>query len=425
MRILLVTPYFPPEVGSASHLLYELGGELVRRGHHVHVATLFPRYHVRAADSRYRRRAILTETVAGMRVSRVRIPSLPRAALVARGVDQFLAAAALLAAGVRAGSVDAILQYSPPLPVGLAGLALARWHGSVWVLNVQDLFPQSAVDLGVLHSPAVIRAYQALETFLYRQASHVTVHSAGNAAHVRARDVPDQRVSVVANWVDTRHIRPGERLNAFRAHHGLGDRFVASFAGVLGYSQDLDVVLEAAERVRDEARILFLVVGDGVEKPRLEQKARQLGLSNVRFLPMLPRHEYPALLAASDVGLATLRREVRTPVVPSKIPSIMAAGRPVAAALDLAGDAPRLIAAAGAGYAVPPGDAAALAGVVRRLSAEPALAAALGANGRRYVEKTLSLEAAAAQYESLFGTLIESRAPVAVPAVARVVARQR
>jgi len=139
-------------------------------------------------------------------------------------------------------------------------------------------------------------------------------------------------------------------MNGFREEQGLGDAFVVSFAGVLGHSQDLDVVLEAARilnggrwKMEDgswkaeggdwqsairnpQSEILFLIVGDGVEKARLEAKAQQMGLDNVRFLPMQPREKYPAVLHASDVCLATLHAEVKTPVVPSKILSIMAAG---------------------------------------------------------------------------------------------------
>jgi glycosyltransferase involved in cell wall biosynthesis len=233
-------------------------------------------------------------------------------------------------------------------------------------------------------------------------------------------------VSIAHNWVNVDQIRPGDRANAFRTAHDLGDHFVASFAGVLGYSQDLDIILAAANTLRDDPKILFLIIGDGVEKPRLEAKARELALTNVRFLPLLPRDEYAAALAASDVGLSTLRADVRTPVVPSKIPSIMAAGRPVVAALPLDGDAPKLIATAEAGYTLAPGDSDALAETIRQLSRDPDLCARLGANGRRYAERELSVEASAARYEALFERiLIPSSASAAVARATRPPAEVR
>ena len=209
------------------------------------------------------------------------------------------------------------------------------------------------------------------------------------------------RVTVVPNWVDTVHIQPGERMNGFRREHGLDDAFVVSFAGVLGYSQDLDVVLDAAELLRHRSDIVWLIVGDGVEKPRLEARQRQMDLANVRFLPMQPRERYPEVLHASDISLATLRADVKTPVVPSKILSIMAAARPVVAAMDLGGDAPMLIERAQCGICLPPGDSQALADTVAELAADSSLREGLGQNGRSFAEEHLSLQVCVDQYEEL------------------------
>ena len=150
-----------------------------------------------------------------------------------------------------------------------------------------------------------------------------------------------------------------------------------------------------------QSEILFLIVGDGVEKARLEAKAQQMGLDNVRFLPMQPREKYPAVLHASDIGLVTLHAEVRTPVVPSKILSIMAAGRPVVAAMNLDGDGPRLIAEARCGLCVPPEDPQALAQAVLKLYHDSSLRQELGRNGRRYAEEHLSLERCVGRYKEL------------------------
>ena len=214
-----------------------------------------------------------------------------------------------------------------------------------------------------------------------------------------------ERVAVVPNWVDTDFIQPGERMNGFRHEHDLGDDFVVSFAGVLGYSQDLDVMLEAAELTEAHDDITWLIVGDGVEKERLEAKAREMALDNVRFLPMQPRERYPAVLHASDVGLATLHADVETPVVPSKILSIMAAGLPVVAALPLHGDAPWLVERAECGLCLPPEDPQALADAVLRLYRDRSLQQELGQQGRRYAERELSLEACVGRYERVLEEL--------------------
>jgi glycosyltransferase involved in cell wall biosynthesis len=278
-----------------------------------------------------------------------------------------------------------------------------------FVLNVQDLFPQSVIDLGILRNRWLIRFFEHMERFIYRQADHITVHSPGNRDHVVGKGAPSGCVTVMPNWVDTEFICPGERRNGFFEQYNLDGKFVVSFAGILGYSQDLDIVLEAAKLLQRYPDIRFLIVGDGVEKPRLERKAVEMGLENVRFIPMQPRRRYPEVLNASDVCLATLHTEVRTPVVPSKILSIMAAARPVVAAMNPDGDAPGLIEEAQCGLAVPPEDPKALADAILSLYNDKALRVRLGQNGRRYAEEHLSLKVASKRYIEIFKQVLETQ----------------
>lgn len=410
MNILLLTAYFPPDTGSAAHLFYELGAELVRRGHRVSVITGMPGYHALGSLERYKGKRRIREEVEGMEVVRVATPQLPRHLMVGRALWQFGGAVAFFLAGLHLSRHDVAMVYSPPLPLGLTAWGLRRLRRIPFVLNVQDLFPQSIIDLGLLKNRWLIRLFEGMERFVYARADHITVHSRGNRDHVIAKGAAPERVTVIPNWVDTDFLRPGG-MNGFRQEQGLEEAFVVSFAGVLGYSQDLDVVLEAARILKDEhhkSEIVFLIVGDGVEKPRLEAKARQMGLDNVRFLPMQPREKYPAVLHASDVSLVTLHAEVRTPVVPSKILSIMAAGRPVVAAMNLGGDGPRLIAEARCGLCVPPEDPQALAEAVLKLYHNASLREELGRNGRRYAEEHLSLSRCVAQYEALLQMVLNA-----------------
>jgi glycosyltransferase involved in cell wall biosynthesis len=411
MKILLLTAYFPPDTGSAAHLFYELGRAFVERGHGVTVLTGMPGYHALGPLEKYKGKKRIKEDMEGMEVVRVAMPQLPRHLMVGRALWQFGGAWALFLAGLGLPKADAAIVYSPPLPLGLTAWGLKKLQGLPFILNVQDLFPQSIIDLGLLRNRWLIRFFEEMERFVYRRANIITVHSEGNREHVMRKldEGQAEKVKVIPNWVDVHFIQPGPRMNWFREAHGLGDAFVVSFAGVLGYSQDLDVVLDAARILEDggwRSEILFLIVGDGVERPRLEAKARQMGLNNVRFLPMQPREKYPAVLHASDIGLATLHAEVRTPVVPSKILSIMAAGRPVVAAMNLDGDGPRLIAEARCGLCVPPEDPRALAEAILQLYHDASLREELGRNGRRYVEKYLSLEACVERYEQLLRQVI-------------------
>ena len=402
MRILLVSPFFPPEVGSAAHLYYELGQALRGRGHEVTVLTGLPRYHVVEPHAGGRSRPFIREKYHGLKVFRVFNLDIPWDRPLLRGVDQMVAAAATLLAGCSLPPFEVAMVYSPPLPLALAALVFCGLRGRPLVLNVQDLFPQSAIDLGVLSNPYLIQAFRQLEAFLYRHATLITAHSAGNRRYILEAGGDPGKVTVISNWVDTDTIRPFPRHNSLRAALGLNDCFLVSFAGIFGYSQDLETVLASADRLRDRPDIAFLLVGDGVEKPGLMALARELNLTNVHFLPMQPKDKYPDVLAASDLCLATLRRDVRTPVVPSKILSIMAAGRPVLASLPPDGDAPRLIAEAGCGLCVPPGDADAMAGAIRQLADRPDWCVRLGASGRLYAQRHLSLSRGAEILEGYF-----------------------
>jgi colanic acid biosynthesis glycosyl transferase WcaI len=408
MRILLLTAYFPPDTGSAAHLFYELGAALVERGHQVTVLTGMPGYHAQGSLERYEGKKRVEETVNGMDVVRAATPER-RTSMVGRALWHFGGALVFFREGLRLPDHDVAMLYSPPLPLGLTAWGWHKLRGLPFVLNVQDLFPQSIIDLGLLQNPVIIWAFRAMERFIYRHAPQITVHSPGNREHVIAHGGDAARVAVAPNWVDTDFIQPGERRNGFRHEHDLGDDFVVSFAGVLGYSQDLDVMLEAAKLTEDQDAITWLIVGDGVEKERLEAKADEMALNNVRFLPMQPRERYPSVLHASDVGLATLHAGVETPVVPSKILSIMAAGLPVVAALPLAGDAPALIQEADCGLCLPPEEPQALAEEVMHLHRDRSLRETLGQRGRRYAEQELSLAACVERYEGLLeGLRIEN-----------------
>ncbi len=403
MRLLLITAYFPPDSGSAAHLFHDLGRSLAGLGHSVSVVTGFPGYHAQGDLSAYGGRATATERIDGLEVHRVRVPEIARNTPIGRGLWQLACMRAFARAAEAIPGADAAIVYSPPLPLGAAALRLRRRRGVPCVINVQDLFPQSAIDLGVLKNPILIAWFRRLEHRIYASADAVTVHSSGNRDHVLARGGRSERTFVLPNAVDTEAVTPGRRTGDLRAELGIAaDAFVASFGGIMGFSQDLDTIIAAADRLRDRGGFVFVLAGEGVEKERCRRLSESLGLTHsVRWLPMLPRERYPDLLAASDVCLTTLRADVKTPVVPSKILSAMAAGRAVVAAVDGGGDAPKLIAEAGCGVVVPPEDPAALATAIIELSRDPETLSRYGASGRDYAVRHLSPASLAERYAEI------------------------
>ena len=375
--------------------MYELAEDLAGRGHEVTVVTCEARYNLapNAAPPAPR----------NFDVIRVRTAAIHNVSHVRRGLGQLYLPVVFYRAARRLPRAEAILVYSPPLPLGVAAHWLARRWRAAFVLNVQDLFPQNAIDLGALRNPLLIRFFRGLERYVYRRATAISVHSAGNAAWLRAAGVPEAKIQVIPNWVDLEAFAAAPRggENRFRRELGLGEKFVVLFAGVMGYAQDMETMVEAAAQMREEPRIVFLLVGDGSERAGVERRVAELGLTNVRLLPFVSREDYPALVAAADVGLVTLKKTMKTPVVPSKLATYMAAGRPVIASLNPESDACALVREADCGVLVRPGDAVAMAAAIRQLFAQPQQAAELGARGRAYARAHLARAVCTAQYEAL------------------------
>jgi glycosyltransferase involved in cell wall biosynthesis len=401
MHVLIVTNYYPPEIGGAAHLSYELAQSLKARGHQVTVLTGYPRYNAKDVPARYRRGLWIDENSDGVRLQRIRVPSLPRTSKIARGIEHFVVGIWLSALMGLARRGDVAMVYSPPLPLPWLVSLIGRVKRLRAVVNVQDLFPAVAVELGMLTNPMLIRLFEVMERQVYRLASAVTVHSSGNKAYVSQRGGHPMRVHVIHNWVDTDHIQPGERDNAFALQHGLTDRFVVSYAGTMGWCQDMNTIVRSAALLRDYSDVLFLMVGDGVEKEKAQNTSLKLGLHNILWLPTQPWSVYPQVLAASDVSMINLNRDLRTPVVPSKLHSIMAAGRPVVASLPEISDARQMVADAGCGICVEAGDSEALAGAILDLENDRELAAEMGRRGRVYAEAHFAREVCIDQLETV------------------------
>ncbi len=411
MKILMLTDRFPPEVRSSAHLFHDLACMLQARGHEVRVITKVPsKYTAEGAPSDPQKSKDGWDLVEGVQVRRVRwVPFLDGSRGV-RALDHLTLWFPFAWAGRQWPRADIVLIYSPPIPLALAGGAFRWWYRTPFVLNVQDLYPQTVIDLGLLRNRVAIKAAEKLESMAYRLAEGIVVHSTGNREFlVDRKGVPRGKVRVIQNWVDLDQVRPGPKENGFRHKHGLAGRFVVSFAGLMGYAQDLTTTIEAAALLQGRADIVFLLVGEGVAESRWKALVTEKGLSNVRFLSIQPKSSYAQLLAASDICLVPLANRLRTPVVPGKLQSIMASGRPVIATLNVGGDTSRIIESAHCGYAFQPGNAPQVAEAIWRLYRNPGLAEQLGANGRAYAERNFSLSVCCSAYEQLFEEILKER----------------
>ncbi len=408
MRILMFADRFPPEVRSAAHLFHDLAREFQRRGHEVAVITKAPRRYV--ANGQSGKAVAGWEVVGGVPALRVR--GLPLTSLhpIVRALDHLALGWSFWRASMAWPLADVLLVYTPPLPLAQAGARYHRLLGTPLILNVQDVYPQTAIDLGLLRNRAAIALAERMERQAYERAARVVVHSPGNRVFLQDRKgVPGEKVQVIYNWVDLEALRPGHLENGFRSENGLSGRFVVSYAGVMGYAQDLTDLIECAARLQADSNIVFLIVGEGVREARWKGLVAERALPNVRFLPMQPRERYAQILAASDVCLVPLDAALRTPVVPGKLQSIMACGRPAITIVHPGGDTPKLVEESGGGINVPPGEPHTLAEVIRRLKADPASRERMGRRARAFAEVHFSIDLSADAYEAIFAEVLRER----------------
>lgn len=397
MRILLLSQHFTPEVTAARFRMQAFTEELVARGHEVDVLTAVPNHPGGVIQDGYRRRLVLTRREHGARVTYVWV--LARAAKTLLTRIGFYASYAALASAVGAAQrrPDVVIASSPPLPVGAAGALLARRHRVPWVLDVRDVWPESAVALGELANPSVIRGAEWLERRLYSSAAAITTVNDAFRAHIADRARPRTRLELIPNGTTQAWLRAGE-AEPERAALGLpDDRFIWAYAGNLGLAQGVEIAAEAAELLGDD--YLLLVIGDGPKRSEIEGRAGSGSPGRIELRPLMAPADAARHLRAADALLVSERQE-RT--VASKLYDCCAVGRPVVAACT--GELRRVIDAQRVGLTAAHGDPEQLAAAVRRLRDDPALGDELVRRGREFAREHLR-EAQARRFADLLETV--------------------
>lgn len=403
--VLLIHQAFasPAEGGGTRH--FEFGQRVVGRGH---------KFTVVASDLSYltgtpvcQRRGIYSEqSVDGLRVLRSYAhPTLHRSFLW-RVFSFFSFSASSLLTALNSGPADLVMGTSPPIFQALSAWAVAFLRRRPFLLEIRDLWPEFAIDMGVLKNPLLIWISRRLERFLYTRATHILVNSPAYRDYLISKEVAPLKVSLICNGVDPAMFDPaagGERAKNKWALHG---KFVVSYAGAVGMANDLGTLIRAAERLRDLEQMVFLIAGDGKERANVEADVRNRGLGNVIFTGTLSKSEVAELMAASDACVAILMDipMFRT-TYPNKVFDYMAAGRPTVLAID--GVIRKVIEDSGSGVFVPPGDDKELAEALFRLAADPKESRVLGLRAREYVVKHFNRAAQADEFVALAEHLID------------------
>lgn len=404
MRILLLSYWYHPEPVAKPH---DLATELVARGHDVTVVTGFPNYPEGRLYDGYRQAPYQWQDLDGVRVLRLPV-FIDRSRSSKRRVLSYLSY------GLAASTLGLAMTKRPDVvwcyQIGLPGVAHSRLRGVPFVHEVQDLWPEwgRSTEMGMKNG--LYEVLDRQEKFIYGQARHIITISNGFKERLVEKGVPREKITILPNWANESNFRPVEPDERLGVAEGLKGRFNVVYGGNVGTHQALDVVLATAERLADLPDVQFVIIGDGVDRERLEREAKQRNLRNVRFLGKRPPEQMAGYLAWADALFIHLRKDpVYEITIPSKTYSYLATGRPVLAAVS--GDVAELIRKHGAGLVCPEEDPEALAANVRRLYAMPNEAReALGRAGREAFLNHYTRPVLVSHYEEIFERMIASRA---------------
>jgi glycosyltransferase involved in cell wall biosynthesis len=403
MHILLIHQVFvrPDDPGGTRH--YEMARRLVKAGHRVTI--LASPYSYQTGERVTNQPCEILEP--GLEVIRCPVWGSGNRSFAWRTVGFLSFMVSSFFTAMRLPKVDLCWGTSPPLLQVTTTWLVARLRRAAFIFEIRDLWPAFAIQMGVLQNPILIRLSLALERFLYRRADRLIVNSPGFIDHLVRRGADGKKIALMQNGVDPSMFDPDLRGTEFRRLHKLEDKFVALYAGAHGLSNDLGIVLEAADRLRDDPRIIIVLVGDGKEKPALALQASERRLPNVLFLPPVPKHAMREVLAGCDCGIAILKPiPLYGTTYPNKVFDYMAAGRPVVLAID--GVIRKVVEDAEAGIAVPPGDPAALAEAFLTLCGKPELARSMGKKGRQCVVRNFNREVVAGEMEQIMTDTVRS-----------------
>lgn len=404
LRLIVLCPHFEPDMAPTGVVMTRIVHELAARGHELHVVTSLPWYRKHQVETGWAGALWRIEKTTWGSISRVQpFAGQTKSNLVRRAVgfilfSYFVGLRALFAGGFWRRA-DGVLAMSPPLTLGLIGWHTKLFRGGKLVFNIQDVFPDAAVETGAISNQRVIAAASWLERVSYRRSDSVVLLSDDLANNVQRKldQKFHKRIRVIPNFVDTQAIVPMSRLTNYRRELGVDESLVVMYAGNVGFSQSLELMIEAA---RVLPNVIFVINGEGSARKSLEAKAH--ALSNVKFGDYQDASRLSEVLATGDLHVVPLRRGLGSVSVPSKTYSILAAGRPICAAIDLDTEVPRILAAANAGVCVEPDNQAAFVSAIAAMISDRKSLEEMGASGRKWVEGHASPQSIAQRYEALY-----------------------
>jgi colanic acid biosynthesis glycosyl transferase WcaI len=402
-RLIFINRFFFPDHSATSQILSDFAFHLAATGREVHIVTSTQIYDDPRASLPDH------EIIHDVRVHRVHSTRFGRAALLGRSIDYFTFYLSVWRRLMAIAQCDDILvaKTDPPL-VSIVAMAAARRKGARLVNWLQDLYPELAVELGVpfIRGPVAssLAAFRN-RSLLFAEATVVVGNLIGRK--IEALGIPRARIHVIPNWCNDEEIKPlGNSDNPLRWAWALQDKFVVGYSGNLGRAHEFDTTLAAAERLRDDPRILFLMVGGGKRSDELAKIVKERNLeSSFRFVPYQERKMLPYSLAVPDVHWISLNPELEGLIVPSKFYGVAAVGKPIIVITARDGELARLVQAHACGVVIAPGDAGALARTITCLSSDSGTLAEMGMRARQMLEAHFTRQKGLERWRQLLDAL--------------------
>jgi len=407
MRILILSLIFRPDNVSTAQILGDLALDLQANGHEIFVITTVPHFNedneALAAQplKTYCGRLLQKSNYHGIEVMHCWMPRKGKSKLLRIIAWLGFHAVSTMAGVFTPFKPDIIFTPSPPLTIAISAWLIGLWRKCPFIYNVQEIYPDVAVNLGVIRNAYVIQLLQRLEKFVYKKSCALAVISDGMADNIRAKNVPEEKIHVIPNFVDIEDFHPLPKVNDFSKRHGLADKFVISYAGNMGAPQGLEILIEAARILREEEGIHFFMMGDGTERLSLMELVKGYNLKNVTFLNYQPYSLMAAAYAAVDASFVSQAPGTSNDGIPSKVYRIMACARPVIACTDLNSDLARMIEESEGGVFVLSGSAEALADAILKAYNQRDAWKKKGLKARQFIEQKYARASISNQYHKL------------------------
>lgn len=404
MNILIVSPYYEPDFGPSSPLISSLSEDLVKLGHQVFVISTVPHYPTGYVPQAYRKKYVQWDNKGFLRICRVRIPSGNRANLFHRSLVFIIYQLIATIVGCQINA-NATIITNPALETFLPFLFLRKFRKNQIIYCVWDLYPDIGIHAGIFKSSIIIKFVDRIEGFCLKTSSFIQVFSQAFVRRLEKKGIETNKIIIIEPWIADHYFKEVPKDNTFSMEYGLNEKFIIMHAGNIGYSQDLEKLILAANLLRYIPSLLFVIVGDGPSRKALTQFEKRINPGNVLFIPYQEKDRIPEVYASADISIISQKLNLGTDSLPSKFLHILASKRPVIAITDPESSIDEIIKNSKAGVCIRPGDEFSLAKAIEELFNNPILRDDFSNNGYNYALANFHQTYASRAFEQLLLSL--------------------